>query len=46
MGVGTHDTQRLLHEQIHYRHSKKGEKEDDYSTEGYDNPFSHLDYGG
>ena len=28
--------------QIHYRHSKQGEKEDDYGTEGDDYPLGHL----
>lgn len=32
--------------QIHYRHSKQGEKEDDYGTEGDDYPLDDLDDGG
>ena len=32
--------------QIHYRHRKQGEKEDDYGTEGDDYPLGHLDDGG
>ena len=35
----------LLLKQIHYRHSKQGEKEDDYGTEGDDYPLGHLDDG-
>ena len=36
----------LLLKQIHYRHSKQGEKEDDYGTEGDDYPLDDLDDGG
>ena len=32
--------------QIHYRHRKQCEKEDDYGTEGDDYPLGHLDDGG
>ena len=36
----------FLLKQIHYRHRKQGEKEDDYGTEGDDYPLGHLDDGG
>ena len=32
--------------QIHYRHRKQGEKEDDYGSEGDDYPLDDLDDGG
>ena len=32
--------------QIHYRHRKQGEEEDDYSAEGDDYPFHYFHDGG
>ena len=36
----------FLHKQIHYRHRKQGEEEDDYGSEGDDYPLDDLDDGG
>ena len=36
----------FLLKQIHYRHRKQGEEEDDYSAEGDDYPFHYFHDGG
>ena len=36
----------FLLKQIHYRHRKQGEKEDDYGAKGDDYPLDDLDDGG